>query len=183
MSRIGNRPITISNEVLVTTLENKVIVKSKKGEISFDLPKGISLDILGDIIKVKKNIDDRNTRALHGLVARIIKNMITDVNDGYSKTLEFKGTGYRVKVENSMLILSMGYSHDVILKIPDNLNVNVNKNKIIIEGVNRVVVGQFASQVRDVRPPEVYKGKGIKYDFETIKKKAGKAAQTTTGKA
>jgi large subunit ribosomal protein L6 len=183
MSRIGNRPITISSDVSVTASENKVTVKSQKGEISFDLPKGISLDILGDVIKVKKNFDNRDTRALHGLCARIIKNMITDVNNGYSKTLEFKGTGYRVKVENGMLVLNMGYSHDVILKIPDNLNVNINKNKIIIEGVNRVVVGQFASQVRDIRPPEVYKGKGIKYDFETIKKKAGKAAQTTTGKA
>lgn len=183
MSRIGNRPITINNNVSVTTLENKVIVKSNKGEITFDLPKGIFLDISSDVIKVKKSIDDRNTKALHGLVARIIKNMITDVDNGFSKTLEFKGTGYRVKVENGALILNMGYSHDVILKIPEKVNVTLIKNKIIIEGINRVVVGQFASQVRDVRPPEVYKGKGIKYDFETIKKKAGKAAQTTTGKA
>lgn len=182
MSRIGNRQITINNNVSVTTLENKVNIKSQKGEINFDLPNGISLDISGVVIKVKKNFDNRNTRALHGLTARIIRNMITDVNDGYSKTLEFRGTGYRVKIENGTLVLNMGYSHDIILKIPHNLNVNINKNKIIIEGVDRVVVGQFASQVRDVRPPEVYKGKGIKYDSETIKKKAGKAAQTTIGK-
>lgn len=183
MSRIGNRPITISNDVSVNASENKITVKSEKGEASFDLPEGISLNISENLIKVKKNIDNRDTRALHGLIARIIKNMITDVKNGYSKVLEFKGTGYRAKVENEALILNMGYSHDVTLAIPDKITVNIVKNKIIIEGVNRVIVGQFASQVRDVRPPEAYKGKGIRYDSETIKKKAGKAAQTTTGKA
>lgn len=183
MSRIGNRPIIVDDDVSISSLENKVTVKSKKGEIDFDLPEGIYIDISDNLIRVKKRINNKDIKALHGLSTRIIRNMMIDAKVGYNKILEFKGTGYRAKIDNGQLVLNMGYSHDILLKVPDNINVIINKNKIIIEGIDRVIVGQFASKIRDVRPPEVYKGKGIKYESEIIKKKAGKAAQATTGKA
>ena len=183
MSRIGNRPIKINSDVSVTLENNIIQVKSEKGQLSFDIPNGISADISENQILIKKSHDSKNLRALHGLTARIVGNMIEDVKNGVKKILEFKGTGYRAKVEGDNVVLNMGYSHDVLINISKNLNVNIVKNKIIIEGIDRALVGQLAASIRDVRPPEVYKGKGIKYESEFIKKKAGKAAQTTAGKA
>lgn len=183
MSRIGNRPIKINEGIFVSVDSNDVKVKSDKGQLNFVLPKGISADIEDDQILVKKTSDDKNTRSLHGLSARIIGNMINDSKDGVKKILDFKGTGYRAKVENNAIVLNMGYSHAIYLQIPNEININIVKNKITVEGIDRNIVGQFAASIRAVRPPEVYKGKGIRYDTEFIKKKAGKAAQTTTGKA
>lgn len=182
MSRIGKRPIKILEGVEVSINENIVTAKSEKGQASFKVPNGIAVFIDNGQVILNKNKDTKILRALHGTSARIVKNIIHDVKNGYKIALEFKGTGYRVKTENNSLILNMGYSHEISLAIPEGLNVSVLKNKIIIEGVDRTQTGQFAAIVRAVRLPEVYKGKGIKYETENIKKKAGKAAQTTTGK-
>lgn len=182
MSRIGKRPVKISDGVQVSISNDKVIAKSLSGEASFELPKGISAKIADGNVYLEKKQNTKLLRALHGTSARMVKNIINDSKDGFKKTLDFKGTGYRAKVENNELFLNMGYSHEISLNIPEGLNVSVIKNKIIIEGVDRITVGQFGATVRAIRPPEVYKGKGIKYETEVIKKKAGKAAQATTGK-
>lgn len=183
MSRIGNRPIKIIDGVNVVLQDNNVVVSSEKGQLNFELPHRIKAKISDGSIVLSRTSNDKNTSALHGLSARIISNTIRDAKEGYKKVLEFKGTGYRVKIENDTIILNVGYSHEIKLDIPNGINATIVKNKIYIEGMNRETVGQFSAQVRDVRPPEPYKGKGIKYEGEIIKKKAGKAAQTTTGKA
>ena len=183
MSRVGNRPIKIDQGVSVTVADGVVDVKSDRGQLNFSLPSGITAQISDGQIKIGKTNDNKNTRALHGLSARLIGNMIHDLRDNYKKVLEFKGTGYRVKAENGKLFLNMGYSHEIVIDIAPGINLTVVKNKIIIEGVDRMAIGQLAAVIRGVRPPEPYKGKGIKYETEIVKKKDGKAAQTTSGKA
>lgn len=182
MSRIGKRPVKILEGVDLQIKDSVVTAKSSYGEISFVLPAGITAKVTNDYVYLDKKGDTKYLSALHGTSARMVKNIILDSKEGFKKILDFKGTGYRAKVENNMLVLNMGYSHEISLEIMQGLNVSVVKNKIIIEGVNRILVGQFAATARDVRLPEVYKGKGIKYETEVIKKKAGKAAQATTGK-
>jgi len=182
MSRIGKRPVKILEGVEVSINDSKVTAKSSSGEASFELPRGISAKLSDGNVYLEKKQISKELKALHGTSARMVRNIIADAKDGFKKVLDFKGTGYRAKVENNALALNMGYSHEITLEIPAGINVSVVKNQIAIFGVNRVNVGQFAASVRNVRPPEVYKGKGIKYESEVIKKKAGKAAQTTTGK-
>lgn len=182
MSRIGKRPVKILDGVNVSIADSIVSAKSSLGEVSFVLPKGITAEINNDLIYIKKSGDSKILRSYQGTSARMVGNIINDVKNGYKKSLDFKGTGYRVKVENNSVILNMGYSHEISLNIPQGINVNIIKNKIIVEGIDRITIGQFAATIRDVRLPEVYKGKGIKYESETIKKKAGKSAQVTTGK-
>jgi len=182
MSRIGKRAIKIDKSVKLSIDDKVVCVESEKGKAKFNLPSGISVKLENDVLFVNKSLDSKLLRSLHGTTARVIANMIKDVGNGYKKILEFKGTGYRAKVENDKLILNMGYSHDLFFPIEPDIAVSVVKNKIITEGVDRIKIGQFCAKVRKVRPPEVYKGKGIKYDNELIKKKAGKAAQTVSGK-
>jgi len=182
MSRIGKRPVKILTGVKVSINDSKITAKSSYGEAYFMLPKGITAKISDGNVYLENDLNAKNSGALHGTSARMVKNIISDSKEGFKKLLDFKGTGYRAKVENNALVLNMGHSHEISLPVPPFVNTSVVKNKIIIEGVNRVVVGQFAATVRDVRLPEVYKGKGIKYATEVIKKKAGKAAQATTGK-
>lgn len=182
MSRIGKRPVKILEGVELNINGSKVTAKSSFGEASFVLPSGINAHVENGNVYLEKKQSSNLMKALHGTSARMIKNIISDSKDGFKKVLDFKGTGYRAKVENNALILNMGYSHEISLLIPAGITVSVVKNKIIVEGVDRPSVGQFAATIRNVRLPEVYKGKGIKYETEVIKKKAGKAAQATTGK-
>jgi len=182
MSRIGKRPVKILEGVTVSLEGSKVFARTSLGEAFFVLPKGITAEIGNELIYLKKSGDSKILKACQGTSARMIGNIILDVKNGYKKTLDFKGTGYRAKIENNAIVLNMGYSHDISLNIPKGIAVNIVKNKIIVEGVDRILVGQFAATIRDVRLPEVYKGKGIKYEAEIIKKKAGKSAQVTTGK-
>lgn len=182
MSRIGKRPVKILDGVLVSIIDSKITAKSSYGEACFMLPVGISAKIDNGNVYLDKKKETKLLKSLHGTSARMVRNIILDTKDGFKKVLDFKGTGYRARVENNNLMLNMGYSHEISLVIPNGIIVSVVKNKIIVEGVDRIIVGQFSATVRNVRLPEVYKGKGIKYETEVIKKKAGKAAQVTTGK-
>ncbi len=181
MSRVGKRPIKFSSGVNVVIDNRNIEISSGDKKIHFYLPEDLKVDVTENSIELSRKFDDKEARSMHGLYARLISNAVKGVSNGISKKLDFKGTGYRAKVESGKLILSMGYSHEIELMIPEGLNVNVAKNSIIIEGYDAQKVGNFSATVREVRKPEVYKGKGIKYEKEIIKRKDGKAAQS--GKA
>jgi len=183
MSRVGIRPIKIEEGVKIEKIDNKILVSSgdKKQEIII-LP-GIEIEIGSSEVRVRRSNNEKQTASYHGLTARLIRNAISDIKNGVKIEMEIVGTGYRAKVEGDKLILTMGYSHDVERKIPQGMKVEIKKNNIIIEGSNRIIAGEFVAKVREVRPPEVYKGKGIKFKDETIKKKDGKAAQAVGGGA
>ena len=178
MSRIGIRPIQILEGVNVSQNDKVLDVESNIGKISLSIPDSIILEIKDNKIVYRRENESRTTRAMHGTIARTTRNAISDVKDGYVKTLTFKGTGYRARTENNVLILSMGYSHESKLIIPEEIKVSVVKNSIAVEGINRSAVGDFAAKVREIRPPEVYKGKGICYNDENIRRKAGKTASS-----
>jgi large subunit ribosomal protein L6 len=182
MSRIGKRAIKVVPEVKSEILGRTITITSDRGSISFDIPAELSISQNNGVIVCSRIKDDKRSRSLQGLFSRLITTRIADLGGGFKKKLEFKGTGYRARVEGDKLILNMGFSHEVSVAIPKGLNVNVVKNTIVCEGFDRSAVGDFAAKVREVRLPEVYKGKGIKYDFENIRRKTGKAAQTTGAK-
>lgn len=181
MSRVGNRPLAIKEGVTLEIKAGEVVIKSNKGEIAINVPSDIEVKKNDNIILVSRTNNSKFARSQHGLVARLIRNGIEGLSAGIKKTLEFKGTGYRARVENGRLILNMGYSHEIELSIPQGVEVSVVKNSIIIVGYEASIVGNFAAKVREVRPPEVYKGKGIKYSEETIRRKDGKVASGGKG--
>lgn len=182
MSRLGKRPIKINDGVTVNIENGRVLLSGSKGERTIDFPEVIKVTKDGDNLIVDRTGNKNYEKSQHGLIARLLIGAIEDLSNGAKKELEFKGTGYRVKAENGKVFLNMGYSHEIVLEIPEGVTVDVVKNSIIVEGSNRVIVGEFAAKIREVRPPEVYKGKGIKYKEETIRRKAGKTAQSA-GKA
>jgi large subunit ribosomal protein L6 len=187
MSRIGKAPIKLSSDVQVKIAENTITVKGKLGELSYSLMPGISLELEDNVLSVKRSDDSKNQRAVHGLSRALIQNMVIGVSEGYKKTLHIIGTGYSSEVIGPWLKLSLGYSHDILLRIPEGLKVEANpvpRSKggrsdftsiINIEGINKQMVGQFAAEVRGCRPPENYKGKGVRYNDEHVTIKAGKA--------
>lgn len=177
MSRVGKRPILLAEGISLTKNKNTLSISSSNGEKVFEVPSSIKVEQVNRNIFVTRESNCKIDRSLHGLYARLISNAVIGLSKGISKKLDFKGTGYRAKVESNKIILSMGYSHDVTLEIPESLIVTVNKNSIVITGTCAEKVGNFAATIRQVRKPEVYKGKGIKYDTEIIKRKDGKAAQ------
>ncbi len=176
MSKIGKKPINLPENVQAEIVKNHLSVLSGEKKLELDFPKAIGLEIKDGGIYVTMAEDSKFAREQHGLMARLIGNMVTGVTDGFSKELTFKGTGYRASVEGSDITLVMGYSHDIKLSIPEDLEVKVVKSSIIISGISKQRVGQFAAIIREVRKPEVYKGKGIKYKDEHIRRKAGKTA-------
>ena len=178
MSRIAKRPLKIEEGINASYEEGVLNLKSVKGQINISIPSIISLEQSNNIIWLKRGGNDPKSKSLHGLSYRLVNNAIYDLSQGVKKEMVFKGTGYRAKVENNNLIMSMGYSHPIELIIPDGISVTAVKNSIILDGYDRQQVGQFAAIIRNVRPPEPYKGKGIIFKGEIIKKKAGKAAQT-----
>lgn len=181
MSRVGKRPIQFGSKINVANNDGNIVISSNNQTIKYNLPKELNIDIKDTYIEITRKKDDKMSRAMHGLYARLINNAIVGLQEGIKKTLSFKGTGYRAKVESGKLILNMGYSHEIQLSIPEGLNVSVVKNSINVEGFDAQIVGNFSATIREVRRPEVYKGKGIKYENEIIKRKDGKAAQS--GKA
>lgn len=176
MSRIGIRPIKIEEGVSVDSTGSKLVVSSGENKLEENIPSVLSVKIEDGKVFVTRKNQEKSTRSLHGLYARLIKNMITGAKEGFTKVLEFNGTGYRAAIVGEELVLNMGYSHDVKLEIPKELKVSVVKNTIVVSGISKELVGNFAAKTRDVRGPEVYKGKGIKYKGEFIKRKAGKTA-------
>jgi large subunit ribosomal protein L6 len=176
MSRIGGRPITIEDGVNVEATNSKVTVNSGSNTLSLDIPAKLTVKVVDGRVVVERASSERDVRAKHGLVARLIKNMINGVKNSFTKDLEFNGTGYRAAVAGEELVLNMGYSHEIRLQIPAGIKVTVVKNTISVNGIEKDKVGEFAAKIREVRPPEVYKGKGIKYKGEYIRRKAGKTA-------
>ena len=177
MSRIGNRKITVPASVTVTVEENKVTVKGPKGELALDIVKNINVQLEENELTVTRANDNKETRAMHGTTNANITNMIKGVTDGFQKGLEIIGVGYRFTVKGNTLVINAGYSHPVELAIPTGLTVEgVSNTEITVKGIDKVLVGKFAAEVRDVRRPEPYKGKGIRYKDEHVRRKEGKKA-------
>ena len=177
MSRIGRMPIAIPAGVEVTLAGNTVTVKGPKGELTRTVHQNMKVEVNGAEITVTRPNDNKENRSLHGLSRTLIANMIKGVTDGFTKELEVNGVGYRASVEGNKLVLNVGYSHPVEMPFPEGIKAEVNDKKITISGIDNQKVGQFAAEVREKRPPEPYKGKGIKYMDEHIRRKEGKAGK------
>ena len=177
MSRIGKKPVVIPAGVTVNVAEGNVVtVKGPKGELTNTFNADMMINVEGNVLTVSRPTDEANHRALHGLTRTLISNMVEGVEKGFAKELEVNGVGYRADKKGNQLVMRLGFSHEVIMDEPAGITIDVPApNKIIIQGIDKQVVGQFAAEVRGKRPPEPYKGKGIKYSTEVIRRKAGKA--------
>ena len=176
MSRIGRMPIAVPAGVTVSVAEGNVVtVKGPKGELTRALSAEMNINQEGNVITVTRPSDEKSHRSLHGLTRTLLNNMVIGVVDGYKKELDVNGVGYRVAKEGKNLVMNLGYSHQVIVPEIDGITIDVpSPNKIIVSGCDKQVVGQFAAEIREKRPPEPYKGKGIKYVDEVIRRKVGK---------
>ena len=179
MSRIGRMPIAIPAGVTVTIAENnKVTVKGPKGTLERVLPKGIEIKVDGDVVNVSRPDETKRMKSLHGLSRTLINNMVIGVTEGYAKKLEVNGVGYRAQKSGKTLNLSLGYSHPVDMVDPEGIEVEVpDQATIIVKGIDKEKVGQYAAEIRSKREPEPYKGKGIKYADEVIRRKVGKTGK------
>jgi large subunit ribosomal protein L6 len=181
MSRIGRKPVALPKGVTLIQKDGRYGVKGPKGELTKPLPAGITLKTEATKLTVNRADDSRELRAKHGLVRAHMANMIKGVTDGWTRELEINGVGYRAEVAGDTLTMQLGYSHPVVFKLPKLVSAKVEKNKVILTSADRDILGQTASKVRELRPPEPYKGKGVKYAEEVIKRKAGKAGATGAG--
>ena len=178
MSRIGNKPITVPEGVEVKLDGQKITVKGPKGTLEKEIHKNISVSMEENTIKVTRPNDEALNRSLHGLTRTLINNMINGVEKEYTRELQINGVGYRVAKQGNNLNLTLGYSHPVIFEAPEGISFDVpNPNTIIVKGIDKELVGQTAANIRTKRPPEVYRGKGIKYAEEVIRRKEGKTGK------
>ena len=178
MSRIGNKPITVPTGVEVKLDGQKITVKGPKGTLEREIHKNISVSVEDNIIKVTRPNDEAINRSLHGLTRTLICNMINGVEKEYTRELQINGVGYRAQKQGNNLNLTLGYSHPVIFEAPEGISFDVpNPNTIIVKGIDKELVGQTAANIRTKRPPEVYRGKGIKYADEVIRRKVGKTGK------
>jgi len=178
MSRIGKKPLPLPKGVTVTSSAGKMAVKGPKGELSRAMPTGVSLKVDSSKVVVERADDSRENRARHGLVRAHLANMVKGVTDGWTRELEINGVGYRAEVAGDTVNMALGYSHPVVFKLPKGITAKVDKNRLILSGSDRDALGQTAAKVRELRPPEPYKGKGVKYVEEVIARKVGKAGAT-----
>ncbi len=177
MSRIGRKPIAIPSDVQVTPDGRRVVVKGPNGTLATELPEPLGVRVQPQRVQVERSVDSKPAKALHGLYRALIANMVHGVSKGFSKELEIVGVGYRAQLQGRQLSLQVGFSHPVLMPIPEGLTIEVAKpTSIVVKGIDRQLVGQFAADLRRIAPPEPYKGKGIKYVDEVIRRKAGKAA-------
>ena len=176
MSRIGKKPVVIPAGVSVSVAEGNVVtVKGPKGELPTPFNADMIINVEGNVLTVSRPTDEANHRALHGLTRTLIANMVEGVETGFAKELEVNGVGYRAEKKGNDLVMRLGFSHEVIVNEIPGITIEVpSPNKIFIRGIDKQVVGQFAAEVRGKRPPEPYKGKGIKYTDEVIRRKGGK---------
>lgn len=176
MSRIGKRPINIPSQVNVTLDGQQVFVKGPKGELSRVLPAEVTVEQEEQTLLVKRRDESRPARQRHGLCRTLVANMVDGVSTGFQKRLEIQGVGYRAQVQGRTLILNVGYSKPVEIQPPDGIQIAVENNtNVIVSGIDKEIVGNTAARIRAVRPPEVYKGKGIRYAGEVVRRKVGKA--------
>jgi large subunit ribosomal protein L6 len=175
MSRIGRKPIALPAGVEVKVADNTITVKGPKGTLTQNIHPNMTVAVEGNEILVTRPNDEKENRSLHGLTRSLIANMVEGVTNGFTKELDVNGVGYRVQKQGKDLVMNLGYSHQVIVSEIPGITIEVpNPNKIIIAGADKQLVGQFAAEVREKRPPEPYKGKGIKYTDEVIRRKEGK---------
>ncbi len=178
MSRIGKQPIAIPATVKVEVKGQQVLVEGPKGKLNWELPRRTSLKVDNGNVVVSRQGDDAQARALHGLSRALVNNMVRGVSEGFVKKLEIQGVGFKAAVQGKTVNLSLGYSHPLVYTIPDQIKVTVEENtKLTIEGPDRQVVGQVASEIRSFYPPEPYKGKGVRYSDERVIRKEGKTVQ------
>lgn len=179
MSRIGNKIITLKDGVSVTVEENnKVTVKGPKGEITNTFSNDIEIVVEGSTVKITRPSDSIKHKSLHGTTRALLSNMVVGVSEGFSKTLEITGVGYRASLNGNTLVLNMGFSHLVEMPVPQGLTVSVpNQTEITVSGIDKQSVGQFTAEIREVKKPEPYKGKGIRYRGEVVRRKEGKKAK------
>ncbi len=178
MSRIGNKPITVPEKVEVKIEGQKVTVKGPKGTLEKEFHKDMKINLEGNVITVVRPDDEPQNKSLHGLTRTLLNNMIEGTLNGFERKLEVNGVGYRASKKGNNLLLNLGYSHPVEVEAPAGITFDVpNQNEIIVKGMDKELVGQTAAVIRTKRPPEVYRGKGIKYAEETIRRKEGKAGK------
>jgi len=177
VSRVGKQPIKVPSGVTITVDNNRVAVSGPKGNLEQASFKGISVTQDGDTLSVLRQNDERQIRARHGLMRSLVNNMVTGVSQGFEKKLEINGVGYRVQQQGTDLKFNLGFSHDVIYKVPQGIQAAVEQNVITISGINKQQVGQVAAEIRALKKPEPYKGKGIKYADERIIRKSGKSGK------
>jgi len=179
MSRIGKSPITVAAGVTVTVAENNLVtVKGPKGTLTQQLASNMTIKQEAGVITIERPSDEKNDRALHGLTRTLLFNMIEGVTNGYSKTLEINGVGYKAAKQGKQLVLNLGHSHQIFFEEKDGISFDVpNPNQIIVSGIDKQMVGEIAAQIRSKRPPEPYLGKGVKYAGEHIRRKAGKTGK------
>src|ERR1700690_2341113 len=180
MSRIGRKPLVLPKGVTLSQKPGSVGLKGPKGELSRAMPGGVSLKIEGTKVVVERADDSRENRSKHGLIRAHLANMLKGVTDGWTRELEINGVGYRAEVTGDALTMALGYSHPIVFKLPKGVSAKVEKNRIMLSSADRDLVGQTAAKVRELRPPEPYKGKGVKYMEEVIKRKVGKAGATSS---
>ncbi|MCP6719599.1 MAG: 50S ribosomal protein L6 [Patescibacteria group bacterium] len=178
MSRIGKKPIELPEGVEVRVEGRKVIVKGPKGELSREIRPEIKIELKEREILISPKIETRKTKAFWGLTRALINNMVKGVAEGYEKKLEIHGLGYKADIEGDELVLKVGFTHLVKIKTPESIKITAEKNLITVSGIDKELVGQTAARIRKVRPPEPYKGKGIRYVDEIVRRKAGKKAAT-----
>ena len=175
MSRVGKKPISIPEKVKITYKSGELTVQGQKGQLSRSIHPAVSLKMTDGVISVEPLKSDKNSQALRGLTRSLIQNMVTGVDAGFERVLEINGIGYRAEVKGSTIVLNLGYSHPIDFQLPDGIAANVERNNVIkLSGIDKELLGQTAPSIRRLRPPEPYKGKGIKYAEEYIRRKAGK---------
>lgn len=184
MSKIGGKPVTIKEGVKITLVNGVVNVEGSKGSLSFTVPRDINVKVEEDkiVVSQKGKVEDRKVRALFGLTRAIIANMVTGVSVGFERRLELSGVGYRAQVAGNDLVISVGFSHPVKIVSLSGIKFAVEENNIIVSGIDKELVGNTAAVIRGVKPPEPYKGKGIKYKGEKVRRKVGKAAKAVGAK-
>jgi large subunit ribosomal protein L6 len=182
MSKIGQKPILISDKVTVNIEGQKILIKGPEGELSFVLPKSLNIEKNDKQLVLKRVSEDKKTKSLHGLYRQLIYNATLGVKKLWEKRLEIVGTGYNVKLQGEDLIFKLGYSHPVVFKKPSGIKFKVEgNNKVVVMGVDKQKVGEVAYQIKSLKKPDVYKGKGIKYEGEKLRIKPGKKVKTTSG--
>ena len=179
MSRVGNKPISLPDRVNVSIQDSTVTVKGPKGDLTQTFRPEMDISMEDGEVIVRRPSDQREHKSLHGLTRSLINNMVIGVSSGYKKELVLEGTGYRAQVRGRNLVLNVGYSHEVVIDAPENVTFTVDKpgKNLTVEGIDKQVIGELAARIRRVRPPEPYKGKGIRYADEVVHRKAGKSAR------
>lgn len=175
MSRIGLKPLTVPKGVTVTVNNNILTVKGTKGELTQAFEPEVSFDIKDDVATVSRKDDSKRAKSMHGLYRKLLENMVIGVSQGFSKSLVINGVGYRAEVKGKSVLFNLGYSTQIEYVLPEGITAAVDGSKVTVSGISKEVVGLAASEIRGLRPPEPYKGKGIKYETEHIRRKVGKS--------